>query len=286
MPTDKRYAIITPYHKEDRRLIERAVNSVKAQTVPTDHFLVADGFPQAWVDDSGVRHLKLDREHGYGGNTPRGVGTLVAIGEEYDGIGMLDADNWLDNDHVQTCIEAAESAEGGMMLCDYVIAQWRLRRLDESIMPWPEDLSHVDTNRFFFLRGAFSVIPHWAMQPPQLAPVCDQIFYSFLKELNLQFVRAKRPTVNYQNLFEVFYRALGEAPPENAKPNPDGQIVNKYLSTLNARQLQILNRLTGLKFAVEPPETAKVQAPVTHPRNSKCPCGSGKKFKHCHGRFV
>ena len=21
-------------------------------------------------------------------------------------------------------------------------------------------------------------------------------------------------------------------------------------------------------------------------RNEKCPCGSGKKFKHCHGRFV
>jgi len=21
-------------------------------------------------------------------------------------------------------------------------------------------------------------------------------------------------------------------------------------------------------------------------RNEKCPCGSGKKFKHCHGRYV
>jgi len=21
------------------------------------------------------------------------------------------------------------------------------------------------------------------------------------------------------------------------------------------------------------------------PRNSPCPCGSGKKYKHCHGKF-
>ena len=21
-------------------------------------------------------------------------------------------------------------------------------------------------------------------------------------------------------------------------------------------------------------------------RNEKCPCGSGKKFKHCHGRYI
>ncbi|MGB1069786.1 MAG: SEC-C metal-binding domain-containing protein, partial [Henriciella sp.] len=22
------------------------------------------------------------------------------------------------------------------------------------------------------------------------------------------------------------------------------------------------------------------------PRNAPCPCGSGKKYKHCHGRLV
>ena len=22
------------------------------------------------------------------------------------------------------------------------------------------------------------------------------------------------------------------------------------------------------------------------PRNSKCPCGSGKKYKHCHGKLI
>jgi preprotein translocase subunit SecA len=31
---------------------------------------------------------------------------------------------------------------------------------------------------------------------------------------------------------------------------------------------------------------AAVQAPwAGTPRNAACPCGSGKKFKHCHGRI-
>jgi preprotein translocase subunit SecA len=55
---------------------------------------------------------------------------------------------------------------------------------------------------------------------------------------------------------------------------------------------------TGLAIDVEPPRilnapvrTASVdpEIPATwanSPRNAPCPCGSGKKFKHCHGRNV
>src|SRR5262249_43084985 len=148
MPSHKRYAMITPYHKESRHLLQRAINSVKNQTVPTDHFLIADGFAQEWIDGEGVRHVKIDREHGYGGRTPRGVGALIAIAEEYDGIGMLDADNWLDSDHVQTCIEAADSYDGGANQCDYVIAQWRLRRARETIKSLAAGHTHRATCRF------------------------------------------------------------------------------------------------------------------------------------------
>jgi len=34
--------------------------------------------------------------------------------------------------------------------------------------------------------------------------------------------------------------------------------------------------------AVAPPAAASPWAKT--PRNAPCPCGSGKKFKHCHGR--
>jgi hypothetical protein len=278
MSSRKRYAFITPYHKENRLLLQRAIDSVKSQTVPTDHFLIADGFAQEWIDKEPVRHVKLDREHGYGGNTPRGVGALIAIAEEYGGIGMLDADNWLDSDHVQTCIEAAESCDGGAVNCDYVIAQWRLRRPDETILPWPENHEHVDTCRFFFLRGAFSVIPHWAMMPPELAPTCDRVFYAMLQRQPFRCVRVERATVNYHCLWESVYRSLGESPPEGAKPSNDDTKVINYLASLSPRESEIVARLTGVDFIAKEP----LLAPS---RNSPCPCGSGKKFKHCHGEW-
>ena len=44
------------------------------------------------------------------------------------------------------------------------------------------------------------------------------------------------------------------------------------------------------------PQAAVPQTPVRNPkdpqswgkvgRNEVCPCGSGKKFKHCHGKYV
>jgi hypothetical protein len=75
---EKKYAIVTPYYKEDAGLLRRCIASVKAQSVPTDHFMVADGYAQPWIDETGVRHVKLDRSHGDFGNTPRGLGGLLA----------------------------------------------------------------------------------------------------------------------------------------------------------------------------------------------------------------
>jgi cellulose synthase/poly-beta-1,6-N-acetylglucosamine synthase-like glycosyltransferase len=56
-----RYAIVTPYYGEERKLLQRCISSVKSQTVKADHFLVADGRPQSWIEDEDVRHIELDR---------------------------------------------------------------------------------------------------------------------------------------------------------------------------------------------------------------------------------
>src|SRR5690348_4286605 len=109
-----RYAVVTPYYKEERWLLERCMNSVRTQSLPADHFLVADGFPQDWLDHEPVRHIRLDRNHRDFGNTPRGIGALVAIGEGYDGIALLDADNWFESHHIEECVAASGRSE-----CDY-----------------------------------------------------------------------------------------------------------------------------------------------------------------------
>jgi hypothetical protein len=263
------YAIVTPYYKEDRALLERCMNSVRSQTVSADHLLVADGFPQAWIDGKQARHFKLDRSHGDFGNTPRGVGALIAVAEEYNGIGVLDADNWLEHDHVEVCLAAGRALD---IPCDYVIAKRIWRRPDESILPAAEESDHIDTNCFFFLRGSFSVLSRWGTMPKRLSPICDRIFWAMLRQQPFTQARVTRATVNYHCIWESIYRSLGETPPADAKPNTAVDLISSWISSLDGRDREIAERLVG--------------APLSWgrmSRNAPCPCGSGKRYKHCHG---
>jgi cellulose synthase/poly-beta-1,6-N-acetylglucosamine synthase-like glycosyltransferase len=241
---EKKYLIVTPYYKEHRSVLERCLASVRRQTVRVDHLVVADGFPQEWLDDAGVRHLRLDRNHSDFGDTPRGVGAMIGVAEGYDGIGFLDADCWLELDHVESCLKTAAADRE----CDYVVARSVLRRPDESIMQIraepPEE--HVDTNCSFLLPSAYAAIPTWAMIPQQTAVVGDRVFYLTLKGLGLRAALNTRASVNYTCLWASFYRVLGEKPPEGAKENPDHAAVQTWLDNLADDELGLLNeRIRG-----------------------------------------
>jgi len=242
-----RIAIVTPYHKETRALLERCLNSVRAQTVAADHLMIADGHPQDWIDegywiDEGVqvkpRHIRLDHEHGDAGNAARGIGALLAIAEGYDAIGQLDADNWIEPDHVASCLAAAATRDP----CDYVVAKRILRRPDESVMPLAETWPY-DTNCLFFLRGGFAVLPHWAMIPKPMALSGDRVFYTMLQRRGFAVAYTDHPTVNYHNLWASSYRALGELAPKGAKPNANVGL--GWMTTLSARDQTVASRLIG-----------------------------------------
>lgn len=225
-----RVAVVTAYYREPREQIERALTSVKAQSIPVDHIVVADGYPQDWIDDTKVRHIRLDTSHRDYGNTPRGIGALLAIAEDYDAICFLDADNWLEADHVEGALVTAQTVPG----CDYVIARRYLRRPDETILPIADEPldQHVDTNCFFFLKGAYHALPQFALIPRQMSSIGDRLFYKFVRKLNLKAVVMDRPTVNYHCLWESVYRIAGEAPPPGAKPNIDTSPISLWLSGL------------------------------------------------------
>lgn len=275
--TDRRYLIVTPYYRESETVLSRCIRSVSEQTIKCDHLLVADGHPLEFVDRNNVRHIKLDRNHNDSGNTPRGIGCLVGIAEGYDGIGLLDADNWLERDHVAAVLEGALAAQGDVNKCDYVVAKRFFWRPDESKMTLPEEPDHIDTNCFFFLPGSFSVLPIWAMMPNAVSAVGDRIFNRMIKERAFKFAVLNRPTVNYVTLWAGHYRYLNEALPENAKVGPDLSRELEELASKSPREVEILNRLTGFGFIT--PDTGIS-------RNSLCFCGSGKKYKHCHGQFA
>jgi hypothetical protein len=242
----KKFAIITPYYKEDKDTLMRCIESVKRQTIHADHFLIADGYPQDWIGKmgEGVRHMALDKCYGDYGNTPRGIGAQLAISDKYDGIGFLDADNWMDDNHVETCLDSARKAYGDSSLCDYVIARRRFVRPDGSVMPVPEEPNHVDTSCFFLFPGAYFVAPYWNLMPREVAPLCDRVFYENIRALGLRVAVNSTPTVSYLSIWESHYRALNECPPENAKPNIDASKVNQWIQSLSEREGVILNRLT------------------------------------------
>ena len=240
-PHAARVAIVTPYWQEPRAVIERCIASVAAQSVPADHLLVADGAPQGWVDDAAVRHLRLDRNHGDFGNVARSIGALLAAGEGYDAIAFLDADNWIDGDHVALCVAAARAEP-----CDVVVARRRFELPDGTAVPAPDDAGLVDTNCLFLLPGAFPLIGRWALIPPALAAIGDRLFHAALIKAGNTLVTTERPSVTYVSHWAGHYAALGRAIPPDAR-NLDLAGIAGWLSALTPAERDRLDHLMGAR---------------------------------------
>jgi predicted O-linked N-acetylglucosamine transferase (SPINDLY family) len=239
-----RVAVVTPYFKEERAQLERCIASVRAQTYQATHFLVADGHPQSWLDQAGVRHLRLDHAHADFGNTPRALGALLAVSEGFDAVAFLDADNWLEPDHVAACVGAAVDAGRP----DYVIARRRFVRIDGSVLPVAsseDEHGHVDTSCLFLLRGAFHTIARWATMPRPLACIGDRIYVATLRAEALRSRRLDRTTVNYLCTWASLFRLAGEEPPPYAKPNVDAGAALAWWTAAKAADGITVDRLVG-----------------------------------------
>ena len=281
MMKSARYAVVTPYYKEPRKTLERCIASVARQTVKTDQFLVSDGFAQDWLDAAGVNHLRLGHAHADFGNTPRGLGAMLAIAQHYEGIGFLDADNWLDEDHTEACVRAGEERPN----IDAVFAKRRFVRYDGSVMNVADEIGHVDTSCFWLKEGSLHLAHFWLM-PVELAPLCDRVFYAMIKARNLTVGQVPSPTVNYTCQYEGLYRAIGETPPPGAKKTIDMRPIYQWLCDLSERKRRLVALQCGVDMvpqAMEALGKADGRVPAPAARNEPCPCGSGKKYKHCHG---
>ncbi len=238
--------IVTAYYKENRAVLERCLASVRKQTCPVEHILISDGHPQSWIDLMPVRHIRLDRAHGDYGNTPRVIGALLAVSEGYDGIGFLDADNWLEPDHVASCANTA----AGSPEADFLIARWILRRPDETALPLADDIfpDHVDTSCFFFLPGSFHMLSHFSLMPQAFSLVGDKVFYMAMKAAQMVGAKLDHQTVNYSCLWPSLYRMAGEEPPPEAKPDIDASHLDPWLRERTPRELEIIGRRCGVRF--------------------------------------
>jgi glycosyltransferase involved in cell wall biosynthesis len=250
MSSDRPTLIVTPYFDESRAVLEACIASVARQTSPADHILVADGRPADWIDALPVRHIRLDRNHNNNGNTPRAIGLMLGVAERYTGLALLDADNTLDPDHIETCLAAATGDPG----CDYVVTRRRFVRPDGSELAIADEPVErlVDTSCFFFREGSYAALPLWGTMPKPLSPICDRIFYHAIRQAGLRPAFTGRVTVNYLVKVASFYRALGEAPPPGAAPDPDIASIQAWIDSLDEVALAQASRRAGLKLIRSP----------------------------------
>jgi len=240
-----KHFVITPYYKESRELLERCIDSVSQQNGDVSHILVADGFPQKWLENiRSIRHITLDKPTANWGNTPRLIGCNLAMAEDAFSISILDADNWYEPFHIETCENCLTKSEQSDHI-DFIVSKRIFRRMDLTSMAIPEEPNHIDSNCYMYLRGAFDIIPYWGLVPKPYAHITDRFIYNILKNRKRQGLLTNTESVNYLAMYKVFYELLGEKVPEDAKDGFDSTQSNSWYSELSQREKQIVDRLCG-----------------------------------------
>lgn len=243
----KRYAVITAYNGEEFNIIKRCHDSVKKQIIPTDHIIICDGKHEKFLNHLDCRIIILDKNHGDYGNTPRSVGATLLICEKYDGFCFCDADNWLESDHVETCLNQAMNTFGEDH-CDCIITARIFRTPDEKILNIPEDniAGHVDTNCLFYFPGSYYTLITLALIPKELTIVGDRVYWTALRARNLNIACTNKKTVNYTTLWLSHYIMAHENVPTNTRKDVDKNQIEHWKNNLSTREKEIFERGAGL----------------------------------------
>lgn len=213
-----RVAVITPYYKESLEYLLACRDSVANQDgADITHFFVADGFPQKEVSTWDVQHVILPQPNADYGNTPRGIGSFLAISQGFDFIAYLDADNWYKPGHIKSLISLHLATEADVT-CSFRSLHTPDGKVLAGLQQFDENrLKHVDTSCYLLHKGAFDLVDVWLKMPKQVAGVGDRIFLMALQRRRLKFAFSKKMTVAYRTLWEDHYRAKGLEPPPEAK---------------------------------------------------------------------
>jgi hypothetical protein len=215
-----RVAVITPYYREDLETLRKCHESVRQQTHPCTHFMVADGHPLDEIASWPVENIILSTAHNDSGNTPRGIGSFSAMNQGYDAIAYLDADNWFYPNHIQSMVDLHRNTGADVYTASRTIHRWNgsLMFADQHDN---DGKRHVDTSCLFLTRAAFHVLPLWVMMPKELGPVCDRIMWQAIRARRISHAHHPEPTVAFRTQYQIHYQAIGETPPPGTKSTAD-----------------------------------------------------------------
>lgn len=211
-------AVVTPYCKESLDQLFECHQSVIDQDVSAEvtHFLVADGFPMSDIDTWNCSHVKLPCSNNDVGNTPRGIGGLLADSLGFDFVAYLDADNWYKPGHLSSLLALYSKTK-----CSILTSLRTYHSEDGEQMdvrePDEDSLTHVDTSCYVLHRSAFKLNSVWHSMPHQLGPIGDRIFLAAIKAHRYVFQSSGLRTVGYRTPYAFHYQAAGMPVPELAK---------------------------------------------------------------------
>lgn len=210
-----RVAVITPYYKEDLNTLARCHKSVVNQThKDVTHFMVADGFPRDYVDTWECEHIKLPNCADTG-DTPRVVGYAVASARGFDAICFLDADCWLEPQHISEMVDIMKSSN-----CAVVTCPRNLYHVDGTFMAVDKESdgrAFNDTNCYLIHRNAYMLIHAWIQKPVGEGLIGDRYFWFEVCKSGVPMARAIKPTVNYTTTYAFHYELNGLPVPDHAK---------------------------------------------------------------------
>lgn len=209
-------AVITPYYKEPKKVILRNIKSVLEQTYDdVMHVLVSDGYPQDWINDWNMHHLVMPNT-GDCGDTPRLVGSAYACAHGADAIIFVDADCWLDREHVQMMVDAQKITGAGVVTCPRKI--W-CKFTDEyfGVDEESDGVRFNDTNCYLVMRPVFRVIANWSFKPMNKGLIGDRFFWEACLRAGTPIARTTYTMVNYSSDFVCHYEMFGKPTPGDAK---------------------------------------------------------------------
>jgi len=238
---EKKFSVITPYYKEERHVIERAIASVKNQSetdLSVRHYLVADGFPIE-IQNEKIVHLALPINHSDYGDTPRMMGATLAIRQGCYGLMFLDADNTLCTSHIETVYEAHQKTSADIIVC-----RRNIFSIDGKKLAYPNDdktLKHVDTGCLVFFREAVYDALEWIKIPKEYSVIGDRYFWKMIQSKNRRIAVLQKSTVNYTSLFASHYLSSGIPAPEGSKELNLTEH-NDFNSLLKSNEKLIINK--------------------------------------------
>jgi hypothetical protein len=204
-------AVITPYYKEPLSMLHRCHDSVIRQGPGVSHFMVADGFPRPEVDQWKATHIKLPSAHGDNGNTPRGIGGIIAFAQGFDAVAYLDADNWFGDEHIKSLLQAQHQT-GASVVCSWRIVVLPDGTILEHLDPEDEKKTHVDTSCYLITQEVAFLSALWAQMPQKLGPICDRVFLGRASEADPNMCWTHKKTVYFESNYLLHYKMANKLP--------------------------------------------------------------------------